>query len=205
MIRQRGFTLVEILVASAIAAILAAMCFTAMQQALENRERIRTAQARLIALQYTIRTLVQDFSQLAPRPVRVPVGEGYDAALVARRGASTQVQFTRGGWGNPAGVQRASLQRVSYELRDGTLYRSFWTVLDAQTEPLPVQRALLDQVEGFTLRFMNDGRQWQDDWPPPQPGGENQMRFLRWRPVAVEVTLQLADWGTITRLIEVPG
>lgn len=205
MKRQRGFTLVEILVASAIAAILAAMSFTAMQQALENRERVRSAQARLIALQYTIRTLVQDFSQLAPRPVRVPVGEGYEAALVARRGAATQVQFTRSGWNNPAGLQRSSLQRVSYELREGTLYRAYWTVLDAQSDPQPVQRALLDQVEGFSLRFMNDGRQWQEDWPPPQPGGENQMRFLRWRPVAVEVTLQLADWGTITRLIEVPG
>lgn len=205
MRRARGFTLVEILVATAIAAILAAMAFTAMSQAMQNRERVRAAQARVIALQATIRSFVQDFSQLAPRPVRVPVGEGYEAALLGRAGGSAQVVFTRGGWSNPAGIQRSSLQRVRYELRDGVLYRDHWTVLDAQTQPEPVQRAMLDQVEAFTIRYMNDARQWQDNWPPPQPGNPDELRFLRWRPIAIEVTLRLTDWGTITRLIEVPG
>jgi general secretion pathway protein J len=203
--QQRGFTLIEILVASAIAAILAAMAFIAMDEALQNRERVRTAQARLVALQFTLRSLVQDFSQLAPRPVRVPVGEGYEAALVGRPGTAAQVTLTRGGWSNPAGVQRSALQRVRYEMREGVLYRDYWTVLDASVDPLPVQRALLDGVEGFTLRYMNDGRQWQDNWPPPQSGTEDLLRFQRWRPIAVEVTLQLTDWGSITRLIEVPG
>lgn len=205
MRRQRGFTLVEILVAVAISAILAAMAFTAMKEAMENRERVRQAQARVVALQFTIRSLVQDFSQLSARPVRVPVGEGYEPALLAQRGQSTQVALTRGGWGNPAGGQRSTLQRVRYELRDGALYRDFWLVLDAQPEPQPVQRQLLDGVQGFTIRFMNDGRQWQDTWPPQQPNAEGELRFQRWRPVAVEVTLQLADWGTITRIIEVAG
>jgi general secretion pathway protein J len=202
---QRGFTLVEILVASAIAAILATMAFTAMSQAMQNRERVREAQARVVALQYTIRTLVQDFSQLAPRPVRMRVGEGYEAAVEARRDTYSQVVLTRAGWGNPAGVQRSSLQRVRYELRDGTLYRDYWLVLDAQPDPAPLPRALLTGVTGFSLRYMNDGRQWQDTWPPPQQGDEGELRFLRWRPIAVEVILELEDWGAIRRVIEVPG
>ena len=205
MRRARGFTLVEVLVATAIAAVLAAMAFSAMTQAMQNRERVRAAQQRLIALQFTVRSLVQDFSQLVPRPVRMPVGEGYEAALLGRGGTSSQVVFTRAGWSNPAGIARSGLQRVRYELRDNVLYRDFWTVLDAQNEPLPVQRALLDGVEVFSLRYMNDARQWQDNWPTPQPGDEGQLRFQRWRPIAVEVTLQLTDWGTITRLIEVAG
>ncbi len=28
-------------------------------------------------------------------------------------------------------------------------------------------------------------------------------KTLRWRPLAVEVTLELEDWGKITRIIEV--
>jgi general secretion pathway protein J len=205
MKRHSGFTLVEILVACVIAAILAAMAFTAMSEAMSNRERIRAAQARLVALQFTIRSLVQDFSQLAPRPVRVPIGEGYDAAVEADRGELSRVVLTRSGWTNPAGLSRSGLQRVRYEVREGVLYRDYWLTLDAQNEPLPVQRPLLDQIDGFSLRFMDDGRQWQENWPPPQPDAENQMRYLRWRPIAVEVTLRLRDWGTITRLIEVPG
>jgi general secretion pathway protein J len=203
--KQRGFTLIEILVASAISAILAVMAFSAMTQAVQNRDRVRAAQARLIAVQFTVRTLVQDFSQLAPRPIRVPVGEGYDAALTAQAGAANGVVLTRSGWSNPAGVQRSNLQRVRYQLREGVLYRDFWTVLDAQPDPLPVPRPLLEGVTAFSLRFMTDGRQWRDDWPPPQPNAAAQLRFLRWRPIAVEVTLTLQDWGTIRRVIEVAG
>lgn len=205
MKRARGFTLIEVLVACAIAAILAVMAFAAMTQAIQNRERVRAAQARLAAVQFTVRNLVQDFSQLAPRPVRVPVGEGYEAALVGNSATSSAVTLTRTGWNNPAGVQRASLQRVRYQLRDGVLYREFWTVLDAQSDPQPVARPLLDRVTAFTVRYMGDGRQWREDWPPPQPNSENELRFLRWRPIAVEVTLQLQDWGTIRRVIEVAG
>jgi len=205
MQRQRGFTLVEILVASAIAAILAAMAFVAMGDALRNREQLREAQARLVALQFTVRTLVQDFSQLAPRPVRASVGEGYEAALASLGGLETQVQLTRYGWNNPAGIQRSSLQRVRYQLRDGVLYREYWLALDAQLQPEPVERAVLDHVRSFTVRYMNDSRQWQDSWPPQQPGSEDELRFRRWRPIAVEVTLDLEDMGMIRRLIEVPG
>jgi general secretion pathway protein J len=205
MKRHSGFTLVEILVACVIAAILAAMAFSAMNEAMQNRERLRENQTRLVALQFTVRSLVQDFSQLAPRPVRVPIGEGYEAAITGQRGTLSQVVLTRTGWSNPAGLERSGLQRVRYEVRDGVLYRDYWLTLDAQTEPQPVQRPLIDGVETFTLRYMSDGRQWQDNWPPPQQDAGNEMRYMRWRPIAVEVTLQLRDWGTITRLIEVPG
>lgn len=205
MTRQRGFTLVEILVATTIAAVLAAMAFSAMSEAMQNRARVRDSQQRLIALQAAIRSLVQDFSQVAPRPVRMPVGEGYEPALAGQGGDNTVVVMTRAGWSNPAGLQRSGLQRVRYVVREGVLYRDYWTTLDAQSQPEPVQRALLEGVESFTIRYMNDGRQWQENWPPQQPGGNADPRFLRWRPIAVEVTLQLTEWGAVRRLIEVAG
>jgi general secretion pathway protein J len=202
---QQGFTLVEIMVAVLIAAILAAMAFGAVGEALENRDRIRIQGGRIIALQTTMRTLVQDFSQLDARPIRQPLGDGFLPALVGTAGNPTQVAFTRGGWANPAGVQRSTLQRVRYALRDGVLYRDHWLALDAQLIPEPVPRRLLEGVRAFSLRYMNDGRQWQDTWPPAPLSGATTEREQRARPIAVEVTLQLEDWGTITRTIEVPG
>ena len=52
---------------------------------------------------------------------------------------------------------------------------------------------------------MDATRNWQTAWPPlqTQPGPAD--GALRLRPIAVEVTLELEDWGRITRLIEVPG
>ena len=58
--------------------------------------------------------------------------------------------------------------------------------------------------EKFSVRYMTDGRQWRDDWPPPQTGNTGTaLRSQRQRPLAVEITLQHEDWGTITRIIEV--
>jgi general secretion pathway protein J len=107
---------------------------------------------------------------------------------------------------NPVGVERSTLQRVRYALRGGKLYREYWTVLDAQLEPAPVSRELLSGVRLFKVRYMSDARTWQDSWPPATlGGGARPERELRWRPIAVEVTLELEDWGRLTRLIEVAG
>lgn len=205
--RARGFTLIEVMVAVAVAAVLAVMAFGAMRQALDNRERIRASGARISALQATVRTLVQDFGQLDPRPVREPVGDGHQPALLGAPGDNAQVSLTRAGWNNPAGIGRSTLQRVRYELRDGALYRDHWLVLDALLQPEPVSRRMLDGVRGFRVRYMNEARQWQEEWPAAGPavGNTTSERALRWRPIAVEVTLELEDWGTITRLIEVAG
>jgi len=202
-VKQRGFTLIEILVAVAITSILAVMAFGAMQQALENRERIRAQGERLRAVQGALRTMVQDFSQLMPRPIREPSGEGFQPAL--RASSASEVSFTRGGWMNAAGVERSTLQRVHYSLRDGALFRDYWTVLDAQLQPQPVARELLKDVADFKVRYMNDGRSWQEGWPPAPVSGTPDERWLRWRPIAVEVSIELKDWGRITRIIEVAG
>jgi general secretion pathway protein J len=205
MRRQRGFTLIEIVIAVMITAILFTMAYGAIQQAIGNRERLQQNSARLRAVQYTVRSLVQDFSQLAPRPVREPLGEGYQPALVTGGTDATQVSLTRGGWMNPQGAERSTLQRVRYRLDDGKLVREHWLVLDATLEPEPVKRVLLSGVRSFKLRFYSDGRNWQDSWPPTSLGATRSEREQRWRPIAVEVTLELEDWGTITRIIEVPG
>jgi general secretion pathway protein J len=193
------------MIAVAISAILSVMAFTAMDQALKNRTRVRASADRLAALQLTVRNLVQDFSQLSPRPVRQQIGDGYLPALLGVQGDSTEVTLTRAGWMNPAALQRSTLQRVHYVVRDNVLYREYWTVLDAQQGPPPVVRQQLDRVRSFRIRFMNDGRAWQDDWPPQTLQGTRGNRELRWRPLAVEVTLELEDYGKITRLIEVAG
>jgi general secretion pathway protein J len=120
------------------------------------------------------------------------------------------VAFTRGGWSNPAGADRSTLQRVRYIAVEGVLYREYWLVLDSQLSPDPVRRTLLDGVVEFRVSFMDDSRTWQDSWPvgrtTVQSGNAaSQERQMRGRPIAVRVTLTLEDYGTLTRVIEVAG
>ncbi len=229
---QRGFTLIELLVALFITAIMFAFGYRALDQAFRSRREVDEQSARLIAVQQAMRTLEQDAELLAPRPVRNLIGDGYLPAVSAAQsntigslgstlsggissgfgsssslsGASTPLfTFTRGGWTNPAGIQRSELQRVSYSLENGTLVRQYYPVLDATEAVQPVKRTLLDHVKNFGLRFMDAGHNWQNGWPPITSGAGAALTLPRLRPVAVEVTIELDDWGVLVRHIEVAG
>jgi general secretion pathway protein J len=249
--RARGFTLLELLVAMFIAAILFAMGYGTINQAVRNREVLEEQQKRLLELQTTVRTMEQDFVQLAQRPVRDPVGGTYQAALVASvnstsgslggsmgstssnsgnsngtRGLGSSnagqplVALTRGGWTNPNGLQRPGLQRVAYYFQDGTLRREYWTVLDPTQSSQAVRRDLMTHLKSVSLRFMdvqsgnvkqlNPGSSdsgagnitWSPIWPPINNAGQNNLRY---RPLAVEITLETEDWGKIVRYVEIAG
>jgi general secretion pathway protein J len=205
---RHGFTLVELLVALFIVAIMFALGYGALNQALRDREALTTRQQRLAAVQTTMRVISQDFGQLAIRPVRDRVGDATEPTLRGGPRAGELVALTRGGWANPAGIQRPALQRVSYALDDGKLVRAHWRVLDATLAGEPVRRELLDRVRLVQLRYMDEARQWREEWPPPETGGTlltDPLAALSIRPIAVEVTLELEDWGRLVRIIEVPG
>lgn len=74
---SRGFTLIELLVALFIAAVMFAMGYGAINQALTTRGSIRRHQESLVQLETTMRVMEQDFVQLAQRPVRSPDGTTY--------------------------------------------------------------------------------------------------------------------------------
>jgi general secretion pathway protein J len=204
----RGFTLVELLIALFITAIMFAMGYGAVNQSVNNSGALEEQQARLLAVQTTMRVLGQDLMQIAPRPVREPIGSNWQAALVAEESMQSQssplLSFTRTGWANPAAVQRPALQRVSYFFENGILRREHLPVLDATSASRPIKRVLLTSVDAVTFRYLNGNSQWINHWPgqPPTPSDPNSGQ--RVRPLAIEVTLDLNDWGHIVRLFEIP-
>jgi len=111
--RVRGFTLIELLVALFIAAIMFAMGYGAINQALNSRNSIKEQQAALLELQNTMRILEQDFVQLTPRPVRQPVGD--EPAQPALQG-SPPADSSFSGPG-----QSSSLSTTPFATQPGTL------------------------------------------------------------------------------------
>ena len=111
------------------------------------------------------------------------------------------LSLTRGGWANPIGMPRPEEQRVSYQLEGDKLVRYHTTVLDATGEAPLVRRELLDNVVSIAFRYMDASHAWQTDW---QLNGAAR-QFQRQRPVAIEVTLVLKDFGTLVRIVEIAG
>ncbi len=193
---QFGFTLLELLVALAIFAVLAAIAYTALNQVSSTRTHMQAKAERLTALQMVFTVLGRDIEQGIARRVRDEFG---DVEPVMKGGGvgTNLLSLTRAGWRNPLGLPRSHLQRVSYVFADNKWVRQSWAVLDRGPGVLPHEEVMLEDVKAVELRFLDQTRQWQGFWPPP-----NQETSL---PRAVEITIDLADWGRVTRLFRVPG
>jgi general secretion pathway protein J len=134
--------------------------------------------------------------------VRDRIGDTHQPALVAGARSEFPVELTRGGWSNPLGAPRATLQRVAYMIEDDHLVRLQWNVLDRTQANEPLRWDLLTGVSAMTIRFMDPTREWHTEWPPE---GMDDLLRLRLQPIAAEITIELEDWGQIVRLVEVPG
>ncbi|MEM7501937.1 MAG: type II secretion system minor pseudopilin GspJ [Pseudomonadota bacterium] len=199
--RAGGFTLIEILVSMAIFALLSAVAYGTLSQILTSAEVLSDRMNRIQSIQRTMRLISQDFLQLAPRPIRGELGDGFGAALRADFQSGYTIELTRGGWSNPMTLPRSTLQRAAYRVEpDGLLVRYHWTVLDRTLSNPIIATNLLEDVENIAFLFMQENGEWTEEWPPQGrsgPGG------LRLRPRAVQVILTLFDEGELTRIIEV--
>jgi general secretion pathway protein J len=200
--RQAGFTLLEILVATAIMAIMAVLAFRTVAEARIEVEMAEGHLDRLREVQRAMHLLTSDFRTAAPRPVRESIGDGYRAAVMRDPNSLGLVELTHAGWPNGAGMPRGTVQRVGYRLEERKLIREHWNVTDATLATPPIAREILQEVESVEIRYMNNGREWVAEWPPL---GSTAGQEFRQRPLAVEVTIVLADYGELKRLIEVPG
>jgi general secretion pathway protein J len=200
--RARGFTLLEVLIAVAIFVIVGALAMGGYNELVKQSDIVEASNKRSRQVQSAIQRLVQDFATLEPRPVREPLGESFRPALRADARSEELAELTHSSWSNPGGMPRSTLQRVVYRTEDKKLVREYWYVLDRTMAGEPASAVVLNKVERATFRFLDNNRRWHEQWPPI---GYSAPDVLRLRPIAVEITLELEDWGEIKRLVEVAG
>ena len=198
-----GFTLLELLVAMAIFAILGTLALSGYTELQQQSEYAEQRLERLREVQRAMQAIGQDLAQIEPRPIREPLGESLIPAVLATDSIDYGLQFTRAGWSNTAGLARPTLQRVGYRLDGEGLWRDHWPVLDRTLVTEPTRVKLLGKVRSVRFRFMNAAREWVDRWPVSD--GTNLAGSERLRPAAIEIVLELDDWGEIRRVIEVAG
>lgn len=199
--RLAGFTLLELLVAMGIFAVIGAMALGGLNAVVDQTTIAREQMDRLGKLQRALRLMSGDFNSLAPRFVRDELGTAGEAPLLADgRLFGVELRLSRGGWPNPAGLpHRGTIQRVQYRLDDDKLIREYWPVMDHVLGQEPRSEELLSGVNEFKLLYLDTQDEWQTQWPPAQTA----TTVASQRPRAVRIMLDLESWGPLERLIEV--
>ena len=213
--RQRGFTLIEVLVAMAITAVIGVMAYAGLTSALDAVEQSEVKSQRLNDINTFFSIFSKDVRQLVARPARNENGE-MEAALMAVDGDTVALRLTRTGWQNPRPevFARSQLQRVHYQLEDKVLVReSFYAIDRPEQEPEPIRSELLDKVTSLQFRFMAQPKkgssnetlegEWSEIWPPKLLGdAEVAAMASELLPAVLEVKLELEDWGEIRRVYD---
>ena len=194
------------MIASIIFAIMAVMAYGGLDNVMDNSEASQQALNRLKQAQHTVTILNRDLNQLVQRDIRDGFGTT-QPYLMAGNDVDNLIEFTRSGRVNPGRLIRSSLQRVAYRFDEDKLVRLQWPQLDRTQEMEAKQSVLIDEVEQVTIRFLDQNNEWQDQWPPlnaqTTAAANGGTAGTATGPVAIEVVLQLKDWGDIRRLYEV--
>lgn len=202
--RAGGFTLLELLIAIAIFALLGLATYRMLDSVLQTDKATRANEQQLRALVRAINAFERDVLQVQPRPVRDAFGEPR-AALLAEAGENATLELTRNGWRNPLGQPRSTLQRVRWQLSGEHWQRRYWTVLDQAQDSQPQVQEALDGVLSVQLRYRDADGVWQDSWPPEGDSqGLGADKILAKLPQALELTLEHRRYGEIRRLLQLP-
>ncbi|MBQ4859955.1 type II secretion system minor pseudopilin GspJ [Pseudoalteromonas sp. MMG007] len=196
--KQRGFTLLEVMVALGILAFV----IIATHQILDSTTKAKDASdekiAELNGLQTTFRLMDQDFSQMTKRAVRNESGDVQEQYLLAGRYVLESqydgIAFVRDGWVNPINLlPRSELQAVGYRVLDDNLERVYRVYVDQLDNMEPRVQRILENVEELKFEFLDDKSAWQEQWE------------IKALPKAVAVTLQQIEAEPIRRVFLVPG
>ena len=212
-----GFTLLEILLAVFIFALITTGAYQIFSLAQKNALSIQASQERLRDISLTLELIEKDLSQLVSRAWRDPYSDDLNPPLQSKPADDYILRLVRGGWRNPLGSARSDQQLVTYRLDGDELQRLYHRHLDNVSSSKANELILLNKVNHIELTFIarQTGNQVNansgslNQWPPlnsaTQPRFSTSGNLIKQinypMPVAIGITLELEDMGKISKII----
>jgi general secretion pathway protein J len=187
--QSKGFTLIELVVAMAIFAILTLSGWQVFNNLIKVRERTTVKAEQIAGIQEAYEQLSRDFVQAVPRPISIDTSS--EPAFLLQNNI---FHLTRTGVIDPLQQGVSPMQRVYYTVEQEQLIRYAVAQIDQDGNAAPSKTVLLNNVSGWTVTALtnnNSSLVWPTDNTTsntttaagqPTPGDIN-------LPSAVQITL----------------
>ncbi|HEY7774834.1 MAG TPA: type II secretion system minor pseudopilin GspJ [Marinagarivorans sp.] len=202
---QRGFTLIEVMIAIVIMAMIAVMTSQAFTVAIGSSEATQEAIDRMTAVDRVWVLLETDMRNVIPAMPRVTRDKPIPPVYID---PSDEYRMTllRAGYANPLRLPRTEVVRIGYRFEDAAIWRDTWINISENDERNARPQKILEGVTDVFIKALPNnnrasvsGGPWQERWPA---SGQKPQTL----PAAIEITLVTEDFGEIKRIYSIlPG
>lgn len=191
--KQRGFTLLEVLIAMALFSLLGLACYQLLERVMHSERRIDQHEQQLRNLQRALAIFERDLTQAIAYPLSDDPSRRQ--ALIGR---SDNLRLVRGGWSNPLEQARSDVLQVNHRWSQGQWLRDYHPLTGQAPLPGEVrQQRLLDGVHLKHLRYIDANGTAHSAWPA--------LSLPLSLPQAIEIELDAPGYPDIRRVILLPG
>lgn len=194
---QKGFTLIEILVALFIFSVVGMISAQLLGRTLDAYEVLEDRGDRLSQIHRAMFVVQRDMLQYQDRAVRTASGDSFPALMIGDEGS---LEMTRGGWRNPLQRPRSNLQRVAYRLQGENLVRAYWPVLDRLGGEEPLTQTILEEVDDLEFFVIDEQGEEHKIWPPGPLAEDSPARVA-----GLILRISMSPIGIVERVWEVPN
>lgn len=193
VIKQSAFTLIEILIALFIFAIIAVITASVLHTVYDARQNLKVKETQLTALQITTALLQHDMRQIINRPSIANNGSK-QAAVV---GLFNEVDFSCAcNSGLDAINQQSDLQRIKYYVQNGDFIRQSYASVDQNDTNASSKKVLLTHVTQFEVNYLDSNNLFAQTWF--MENNNNQL------PKAIYFKITLQKLGQFNLLLPLP-
>ena len=196
-----GFTLIEVLVATFIMAVLSTIGVIMLTNTLRAQDHLEAVAEEIQSLELARAVIKDDMSQLSLRRTRNEFGERENRPFVGdgALGRGRLMGFVRNGHRTPGlEVRSSTLQRVEYFVENDALIRRSSAFVDVAEGTAIRDKVLLRDLKNVKATFSDDGK-WADFWSP----GETR-QTAEALPSAVALSFETVRYGDIRLVFLTP-
>ncbi|MCF6318471.1 MAG: type II secretion system minor pseudopilin GspJ [Proteobacteria bacterium] len=160
-IRQKGMTLLEVLIAMTLMVVIAAIAFASLNGLIDAKNHTDIVANNLRQELLTSQQLNKDFHAMIDREVK----DGFGSNKASILGRYSSIEFSRNGHSNPLKQNRSELQRVQWFLKDQQLVRASMDQIDPGLSNRWRFRTYMDNVDELNVNYVNRAGLQSRSWP----------------------------------------